>query len=126
MTSPKILISDDSRFMRVVLKKLLYDLEYVEVVGEAGTGKETIKQAAELKPDLVILDIGLPDMNGVKVASQLLQIYPSIKIIVSTNSNTRQIETIAEALSCGVKDIIQKPFHPETVLETVIKVIMED
>lgn len=126
MINKKILIVDDSRFMRIVLKKLFDDIEneYMEVIGEAINGAEALDLLNTLKPDIIILDVTLPDINGVEVAKKIIDANPYTKIILSTTP--RQMEQAKQALDYGVKDIIEKPFHPEKVMETVIKVIMED
>jgi len=126
MTSKKILIVDDSRFMRIVFKKLFDDIEdeYMEVIGEASNGVEALDAINTLKPDIIILDFTLPDINGITLAKKILDINSDAKIILSATPG--KMPQVRQALDCRIKDIIEKPFHPERALETVIKVIMED
>jgi two-component system chemotaxis response regulator CheY len=116
----RILVVDDATFMRMMLKDILTKGNY-EVVGEAQTGLEAIKKYKELRPDLVTLDITMPDMDGLSAAREIISIDPNAKIIMC--SAMGQQHMVIEALKSGVKDFIIKPFQQERVIEAIKKII---
>ncbi|MGA9550928.1 MAG: response regulator transcription factor, partial [Candidatus Sulfotelmatobacter sp.] len=80
----RILIADDHEVVRRGLSSLLQAHEGWEVCGEASDGREAVEKAKQLKPDFVILDIGMPNLNGLAATRQLTQHDPNFKIIVLT------------------------------------------
>ena len=106
-----ILISDDAAFMRMMIKDILTKNGY-NVVGEAENGKIAVDKYMELKPDLVLMDITMPEMDGIE----------SLKEIRMCSAMGQQAMVI-EAIQSGAKDFIVKPFQAERVLEAVKKVI---
>jgi DNA-binding NarL/FixJ family response regulator len=79
--SVRILLADDHKIVRTSLGKLLEREMNFELVGEAENGRETVKLAAELSPDIIIMDIGMPGLNGIEATKQIIQISDKIKII---------------------------------------------
>lgn len=118
--SKKILITDDALFMRVTLKNILTSHGY-EVVGEAGNGEEAVQQYAAKKPDLVLMDITMPIMDGIAATKAIKCSDPNAKVVMCTAMGQKNI--LIEALQAGAKDYIVKPFQPERVLESVKKLI---
>ena len=96
--SKNILIADDSRTMRRVLKGLLQARGNLTVCGEASNGFEAVEKAKELRPDLVLLDVAMPQMNGVEAASVLKTMLPKTLVILFTMHGGR----IGQALSSAV------------------------
>ena len=80
----KVLLADDHGIVRAGLRRLVEESEYIEVVAEAADGKEAIKKAHEIRPDVVVVDISMPGMDGLEVISQLRSIYPKLPIIILT------------------------------------------
>lgn len=116
MSKLRFLVVDDAIFMRTVLKKMLTE-EGFEVVGEAGNGIEAIQMAAKLKPDIITLDITMPEMNGIKAVPEILKVSPRSKIIIC--SALGQQAMVVDAIRKGAKDFIVKPFEKSRVLQAI-------
>lgn len=114
--SEKILIVDDAAFMRVTLKNMLVKAGY-EIVGEAANGREAIKKYKDLKPELVTMDITMPDMGGIEAARNILEIDKNAKIVMCSAMGQKAL--IVEAIEAGAKDFIIKPFDKKRVLEAL-------
>ena len=112
----RILIVDDSFYMRTMLKNMLTDAGY-EVVGEAANGQQALEMAAETKPDLITLDVILPDNTGLDVLKGLRQQTPDSKVVMC--SAVGQEVIVNEAIENGALAYIVKPFSEEKVLEIV-------
>lgn len=97
---------DDFEPARRSMSALLRTQEQLQVVGEAGDGIEAIQKAQELQPDLILLDIGLPKLNGIEAASQLCQLIPGVKILFVTQYNDPDV--VRTAFSNGAKGYILK------------------
>jgi DNA-binding NarL/FixJ family response regulator len=102
----RILLADDHEIVRRGLRALLEKHEGWEVCGEASDGREALELAQRLKPDVVILDIGMPNLNGLITTRQMLQQDPSFKIIVLTITDSDQV--IREALNAGARGFVLK------------------
>jgi two-component system, chemotaxis family, chemotaxis protein CheY len=116
----RILITDDAAFMRMQLKDVVSKLGH-EVVGEAENGLVAIEQAKELKPDLITMDITMPEMNGVDATREIKKILPETKIIMC--SAMGQQGMVVEAIQAGANDFIVKPFNLERIKESLGKVL---
>jgi two-component system chemotaxis response regulator CheY len=116
----KILITDDALFMRVTLKNLLVNSGY-EVIGEAANGKEAVEKYAETHPDIVFMDITMPVMDGIAATRAIKANDPNAKVIMCTAMGQKNM--VMEAIQAGARDFIVKPFSPERVLESILKVI---
>ncbi len=116
MAKLRFLVVDDAIFMRTVLKKMLTE-EGFEVVGEAGNGLEAIQMAARLQPDIITLDITMPEMNGIKAVPEILKVSPKSKIIIC--SALGQQAMVVDAIRKGAKDFIVKPFEKSRVLQAI-------
>ena len=114
-----ILIVDDAIFMRQSLKRALEAHGYT-VCGEAGDGREAIAKFAELKPDVTILDITMPEMSGLEALKHIKAINPDAKIVIC--SAMGQQAMAIESIQAGAKDFIVKPFQADRVIEAVKKV----
>ncbi|HHV17139.1 MAG TPA: response regulator [Gelria sp.] len=116
----KVLIVDDAAFMRMMIKDILTKNGY-EVVGEAENGAVAVKKYVELKPDLVTMDITMPDMDGIAAVKEIKSIDSAARIIMC--SAMGQQAMVIDAIQAGAKDFIVKPFQPERVIEAVSKAI---
>ena len=112
----RILSVDDSFYMRTMLKNVLTDAGY-EVVGEAANGQQAIEMAAATKPDLITLDVILPDNTGLDVLKGIRENDPDVKVVMC--SAVGQEVIVNEALESGASAYIVKPFSEEKVLEIV-------
>jgi len=115
-----ILICDDAAFMRMMIKDILTKNGY-NVVGEAENGAVGVEKYKELKPDLTLMDITMPEMDGINALKTIKAADPGANVIMC--SAMGQQAMVIEAIQAGAKDFIVKPFQPERVLEAVKKVV---
>ncbi len=116
----QILIVDDAAFMRMMLKDILTKNGY-EVVGEAENGNKAVEKYVELKPDLVTMDITMPEMDGIAALKAIKENDSAAKVVMC--SAMGQQSMVIEAIQSGARDFIVKPFQPDRVIEAVKKVI---
>lgn len=116
----KILIVDDAAFMRMMIKNIVTKHGY-EVAGEAENGSVAVQLYKETKPDLVTMDITMPEMDGVQAVRAIRQIDPNANIIMI--SAMGQQAMVMEAIQAGAKDFIVKPFQQERVLQAIERVL---
>ena len=116
----QVLIVDDAAFMRMMLKDILTKNGY-QVVGEGVNGKDGFEKYASLKPDLVTMDITMPEMDGIAALKAIKASDPSACVIMC--SAMGQQAMVVEAIQNGAKDFIVKPFQHDRVLEAVKKQI---
>ncbi|MCX4267404.1 MAG: response regulator [Lachnospiraceae bacterium] len=115
-----ILICDDAAFMRMMIKDILTKNGYT-VAGEAENGAKAVERYLELKPDLVMMDITMPEMDGIQALKKIKQSDPSANVIMC--SAMGQQAMVIEAIQSGAKDFIVKPFDKDRVLEAVKKAV---
>ena len=115
-----ILLVDDAAFMRMMLKDILVKNGY-EVLGEAENGLKAVEKYKELNPDLVIMDITMPEMDGIDAVKEIKKINASAAVIMC--SAMGQQSMVIEAIQSGAKDFIVKPFQADRIIEAVRKVI---
>lgn len=115
----KVLVVDDAAFMRMMIKDILTEVDF-EVVGEAKNGMEAVELYKEYRPDLVTMDITMPEMDGITAIEEIRKENPEAKILVC--SAMGQQSMVVEAIEAGAQDFIVKPFQEERVLEAVDKI----
>lgn len=115
-----ILLVDDAAFMRMMLKDILVKNGY-EVLGEAENGAKAVEKYKELNPDLVIMDITMPEMDGIEAVKEIKKINAAAAVIMC--SAMGQQSMVIEAIQSGAKDFIVKPFQADRIVEAVRKVI---
>ena len=115
-----ILISDDAAFMRMMIKDILTKNGY-NVVGEAENGAKAVEKYNELKPDLVLMDITMPEMDGIQALQKIKESDSSALVIMC--SAMGQQAMVIESIQAGAKDFIVKPFQADRVIEAVKKVV---
>ncbi len=115
----KVLIVDDAAFMRMLLKDIITKAGY-EVVGEASNGAEAVEKYKELKPDIVTMDITMPEMNGIEATKEILKIDPNANVIMCSAMGQQMM--VVEAIQAGAKDFIVKPFQQGRVVEALSKI----
>jgi len=114
----KILIVDDAAFMRLSLKTML-EKNGFEVVGAAENGRKAIEMYKILKPDIVTMDITMPDMDGVEALAEIMKFDSKANVIML--SAMGQEEKIRDAVILGAKNFIVKPFKEEFLIKTLSK-----
>ena len=115
-----ILICDDAAFMRMMIKDILTKNGY-NVAGEAENGAKAVEKYAEIKPDLVLMDITMPEMDGIQALKKIKEADSSALVIMC--SAMGQQAMVIESIQAGAKDFIVKPFQADRVLEAVRKVV---
>lgn len=116
----RILIVDDAAFMRMMIKDILTKNDY-EVVGEAENGLKAIEKYKELSPDLVLMDITMPELDGIQAVKQIKAYDAAAKVIMC--SAMGQQAMVIESIQAGARDFIVKPFQAERVIEAIQKVL---
>ncbi len=118
--SKNIMICDDAAFMRMMIKDILTKNGY-DVIAEAVNGAEAVALYDEHKPDLVLMDITMPEMDGIQALKTIRQHDNTATVIMC--SAMGQQAMVIEAIQNGAKDFVVKPFQAERVLEAVKKVL---
>ncbi|MDD4364302.1 MAG: response regulator [Synergistales bacterium] len=116
----KVLIVDDAAFMRMMLKDILLKNGF-EVIGEAENGKTGVQLFQELSPDLVTMDITMPEMDGISAVKEIKKLDGTARIVMV--SAMGQQSMVIEAIQAGAADFIVKPFQPDRVLESLRKAL---
>lgn len=116
----KILIVDDAAFMRMMIKEILTKNGY-SVVGEASDGAQALEKYKELKPDLVTMDITMPEMDGIQALKEIRANDTGAKVIMC--SAMGQQAMVIDAIQAGARDFIVKPFQAERVIEAIRKAL---
>ena len=115
-----VLVCDDAIFMRTMISDILSQAGF-EVVGEAESGLQAVEKYRELKPDLVTMDIVMPDMGGIEAVREICKADPGAKILMCSAMGQQAL--VIEAIQAGAKDFVVKPFQPSRVLEAVQRVL---
>lgn len=115
-----IMIVDDAAFMRMMLKQFIAETNHT-VVGEAANGKQAVDMYASLQPDLVTMDITMPEMDGIEAVKEIKKAYPKAKIIMC--SAMGQQGMVVQAIQAGAMDFIVKPFQKDRVADALKKVL---
>ncbi len=115
----KVMIVDDTPFMRAVLRNIVEEAGYSVV--EASNGTEAVSLYSREKPDVVTMDIVMPELDGIEAARIILESDPSAKIIMVTAMDSR--DSLKEAIKIGVCDFIVKPFKAEEVVDSISRAV---
>lgn len=116
----KILVVDDAQFMRMMLKNILVGAGY-EVAGEGENGVQAVERYKSLKPDLVIMDMIMPEMGGIDAVREIVRLDPGARVLMCSAMGQQAL--VVEAIQVGARDFIVKPFQPAGVLEAVAKAL---
>lgn len=116
----RILLADDHGIVRKGLRSLLAELSAAEIVGEAADGREAVRLAAELSPDVVVMDIGMPLLNGIDATAQIVKRDPRVGVIIlSVHSDESYI---LRALTAGAKGYLLKDSADADLVRAVAQV----
>ena len=116
----KVLIVDDSTVQRTILKKFL-EKEQHEIIGEAKNGQDAVALYKDLNPDIVLLDIVMPDANGIAVLDQIINQDENANVIICSSTALRNL--IIESIQIGAKGFLVKPITSETLIKTINKIM---
>ena len=98
----RILLVDDHELMREGLRSILEGEENVEIVGETSSGREAVALSRTLEPDVVVMDVGMKDLNGIDATRQIRGEFPGVQVIaLSSHSDSRYVSAMLEAGACG-------------------------
>ncbi|GIM45728.1 response regulator [Collibacillus ludicampi] len=115
-----ILVVDDAAFMRMMIKDMLTKSGH-HVIAEASNGNEAIEMYKNYKPDVVTLDITMPEKDGIQTLKEIKALDPDARVIMCSAMGQQQM--VIEAIQAGARDFCVKPFQPERVLEAINKVL---
>lgn len=104
-----VLVVEDSPTIRELLVNLLEQDPEIRVVGQAENGGKAVELAARLHPDLITMDIVMPDMNGLEATRMIMKTNPTAILIVTAHADSPELNVAFEALRAGALDIISKP-----------------
>jgi two-component system response regulator NreC len=102
----KVLIADDHQIVREGLRAMLETEPWIEVVGEAEEGRTTLRLARELAPDVIIMDLAMPDLNGIEATRQIVAEFPKVKVIALSMHNDRRF--VLNMFKAGAKGYMIK------------------
>ena len=117
MKSVSVLMVEDHKLLRVGLRSLLDETEVIKVIGEAETGKEAIEKAKNTNPDVILMDIGLPDISGIEVVKRILSNNPQQKIMILTSHISEK--EVVDALSAGVYAYVLKDINTDLLVMVI-------
>jgi two-component system chemotaxis response regulator CheY len=120
MSGPRALVVDDAIFMRMMVGDILKKGGF-EIAGEAGSGREAVERYKELHPDLVVMDVIMPDMSGIEAVKEIIKIDPNARILMCSAMGQQAL--VVEAIQAGARDYVVKPFQPSRVLEAAQRVL---
>ena len=118
--SRTVLIVDDAIFMRTMIADILKSAGF-EIVGEASSGVEAVERYKELEPDLVTMDIVMPDMGGIDAVREIMKVDPNARVLIVSAMGQQGL--VVEAIQAGARDFVVKPFQPSRVLEAVQRIL---
>ena len=118
----RVLVVDDYEPFRRFVSLTLRQRPDLEVVGEASDGLEAVQKAEELRPDLIVLDIGLPTLNGIEVARRIRKLCPECKILFLSQESSADV--VQEALSSGALGYLVKA-HAGNELLTAVETVCQ-
>jgi DNA-binding NarL/FixJ family response regulator len=117
----RVLIADDQTLFRVGLARLLEEDERVKIVGQAGDGAEAVKLAGSLKPDVVLMDLKMPNLDGIEATRQIVAAYPGVKVLLLTTFEADN--HVIQALKAGASGYILKDSRPDSIVSSLLAVM---
>ncbi|HCT77471.1 MAG TPA: DNA-binding response regulator [Micromonosporaceae bacterium] len=113
----RVLIADDDHLMRAGLIELLTADPEIDIVGQASTGREAVQRTRQLTPDVVLMDVRMPDLDGIAATRELSQAAPAVKVLILTTFE--QNDYIFGALRAGASGFLLKRTRPEELIAAV-------
>src|SRR5277367_6177947 len=101
MSNVRILLVEDSEWWREVVTSILRDVPSFEIIGEAAEGRQAVLMAAQLQPEIVLMDIGLPSLSGIDAATWMRKLAPHSRIIFLSEQRDAEVVQAALNLGCG-------------------------
>jgi two-component system, NarL family, nitrate/nitrite response regulator NarL len=116
----RILLADDHPIVREGIRSCLAGYRHLKIVGEAANGEEAVSRSVELKPDIVLMDINMPKMNGIDATREIVKSGVKSRVVILTVVNSQQY--VAEMIRCGAKGYVLKDAHPDELVEAIEEV----
>ncbi len=113
----RVLVADDHVVFRYGMRAMLANAEGFEVVGEAATGEEALKKTAEIRPDIVLMDIQMPGMNGIEATRRIVRANPQVGVVVVTMFGDD--ESVFSAMRAGARGYVLKGADAEEVMKVL-------
>jgi len=123
MAGRRVLIVDDVAFVRKTLSEILTEAHF-QVIGEAADGAEAVEMYARLRPDVVTMDVVMPNMSGIEATKKIIKLDKSARVVII--SAMGQESLVMEAINVGAKDYILKPFSSKDILSTVERALVDE
>jgi DNA-binding NarL/FixJ family response regulator len=117
----RVLIADDQTLFRVGLARLLEEDERVDIVGQAGDGVEAVKLAGSLKPDVVLMDLKMPNLDGIEATRQIVAAHPGVRVLLLTTFEADN--HVIQALKAGASGYILKDSKPDSIVSSLLAVM---
>lgn len=117
MDSIRILVADDHRFYREGIRSVLSGVEGIEVIGEAATGTETIEQTEQLQPDVVLMDLKMPGLNGIEATRRILHTSPHVGVLVVTMYDDD--DSVFAAMRAGARGYVLKDADRDDMVRAI-------
>ncbi|HYZ02077.1 MAG TPA: response regulator transcription factor [Candidatus Binatia bacterium] len=118
---PRVLITDDQTLFRSGLAKLLEADKRIEVIGEAGDGEEAIEMVDSMSPDVVLMDLKMPNLDGVEATARITQAHPEVKVLVLTTFDADN--HFIQALKAGASGYVLKDSEPDAIVSSILAVV---
>lgn len=113
----RVLIADDHALFREGVRAILKSVPDIEIVGEAGTGQEALTLASDLTPDVILMDIQMPDLNGVEATQRILKTHPDVGIIIVTM--LEDDDSLFSAMRAGARGYVLKGADKAEMLKSI-------
>ena len=117
MTPVKLLLVDDHEIVRAGLRMLFSAEPDVEIVGEAASGREALRQVGKLAPDVVLMDVAMPDMNGIDATRRIKEAFPGVAVLALTMHEDE--EYFFEMLNVGASGYVPKRAAPDDLISAI-------
>lgn len=123
MKAVSIIVVDDHVVIRKGLRTLLEERRGWKVIGEAGNGREAVEKAARLQPDIVVMDLSMPEMNGLEATPLILKAVPRARVLILTMHNTEEL--VEKTLQAGARGYVLKS-DAECDLITALEAVLDN
>ena len=121
VTKNTVMLVEDHKLLRVGLKSLFSEFKEIEIIAEAQNGKDSIEKAKIYKPDVILMDIGLPDINGVEATAEIRKTNKEVKIIILTSHCEK--EEVLACLNSGINAYCTKDIKPDKLSNVINDVL---
>ena len=113
----RVLLADDHPVYRLGLRALLDTVEGVQVVGEAETGAQAVIEAAELQPDVVVMDLQMPDVDGIEATKRIVKSHPEVAVLILSYSD--EADSVFEAMRAGARGYVVKEAGKDAIIRAI-------